>query len=103
MQRRNKAKDENFQRRLVEVAYARPNQQWIVQVQVEEGCTIHTAIVCSGILQQCPEIDLTKQKVGIFSKPHQLTDKVNEGDRIEIYRPLVIDPKEARRAKAKKV
>ena len=53
-------------------------------------------------LQKFPELELAKLRVGVFSKPRQLTDRVQEGDRIEIYRRLLIDPKEARRIKAKK-
>lgn len=87
----------------IEVAYANPSEQRIVNVEVEEGSTIEAAISRSGILAVFPEIDLSKQKVGVFSKPRELTDLVNDGDRIEIYRPLIIDPKEARRAKAKQL
>lgn len=86
----------------VEVAYARLDQQWLLTVELEAGSTLHTAILRSGILDQCLEINLNHQKIGIFSKLSQLTDVIKEGDRIEIYRPLLIDPKEARRAKAKK-
>jgi len=86
----------------VEVAYARPNDQRIVTVEVEAGSTIEAVIRRSGILTLFPEIDLERQKVGIFSKAGELSDLVNDGDRIEIYRPLIIDPKEARRARARK-
>jgi uncharacterized protein len=85
----------------IDVAYASFDRQRIIRVQCEAGDTIETVIQRSGILTEFPEIDLTQQKIGIFSKPKQLTDGVNEGDRIEIYRPLTIDPKEARRTKAK--
>ncbi len=85
---------------LVEVAYALPQEQKIISLQVEEGCSIETAIDRSGILLLFPEIDLSKQKVGIFSKLKKLSEIVHEGDRIEIYRPLLIDPKEARRKRA---
>ncbi len=85
----------------IEVAYATPEQQRIIELQITADSTIETAIRQSGILQQFPEIDLTKQQVGIFSQSRKLSDKINEGDRIEIYRPLAIDPKEARRARAK--
>ena len=81
----------------VEVAYAKPDAQKIITVQVEKNSTIEMAIQRSGILELFPEIDLTKQKVGIFSQLKKLTDKVQHGDRIEIYRELTIDPKEARR------
>ena len=86
----------------VEVAYADTQKQKIMFVVVDEGATIAQAIQVSGILQQVPDIDLTKNKVGIFGKLKELTTHVQEGDRIEIYRPLKIEPKEARKAKVKK-
>jgi putative ubiquitin-RnfH superfamily antitoxin RatB of RatAB toxin-antitoxin module len=85
----------------IEVAYALPHEQCILTLQIKEGSTIEFAINQSGILKQFPEIDLTKQKVGVFSKSRKLTDTVFANDRIEIYRPLLIDPKEARRRRAK--
>lgn len=85
----------------VEVAYARPDRQEIIAIEVESGCSIQRAIEQSGILQRFPEIDLQCQSVGIFSKRRELTDILQAGDRVEIYRPLTIDPMEARRAKAK--
>lgn len=85
----------------VEVAYATATNQRIITVKIEEGATIEKVIDCSGILEIFPEIDLLKQKVGIFSKPKKLTDLVSDGDRVEIYRSLLIDPKEARRRRAK--
>jgi putative ubiquitin-RnfH superfamily antitoxin RatB of RatAB toxin-antitoxin module len=86
----------------VEVAYATPDSQRIFTVNVPVGSTIETAIDRSGVLDVFPEIDLLKQKVGIFSQPKKLSDIVFSGDRIEIYRPLTIDPKEARRKRANK-
>jgi putative ubiquitin-RnfH superfamily antitoxin RatB of RatAB toxin-antitoxin module len=91
--------NENF---LVEIAYAAQTEQKIVTVEVEQGTTIEWAIERSGILEIFPEIDLFKQKVGVFSKARSLNDLVKAGDRIEIYRPLTIDPKEARRRRVKK-
>lgn len=85
----------------IEVAYASLERQEMLSVQVLPGTTVREAIELSGILQLFPEINLTKQKVGVFSKQRELTDVVRAGERIEIYRPLTIDPKEARRAKAK--
>lgn len=85
----------------VEIAYARPDRQEIISLEVPPGSTIAEAIDYSGILERFPEIDLAKQPVGIFSRKSKLTDVLKEGDRVEIYRPLTIDPKEARRAKAK--
>lgn len=86
----------------IEVAYARSDVQKIIALEVQAGTTILEAIQQSGILTDFPEIDLTKQKVGVFSQPRQLTDILYEGDRIEIYRPLLIDPKEARRKRSLK-
>ena len=84
----------------VEVAYAKPELQRILVIQVNEGCTIQDAIECSGILELFPEIDLTKQKVGIFGKKKELMDALQQHDRVEIYRPLTMDPKEARKKRA---
>jgi len=86
----------------VEVAYALQDRQELITVQVPPGSCIKTAVQQSGLLSLFPHEDLNQLKVGVFSKPRLLTDEVKEGDRIEIYRPLTIDPKEARRAKAKK-
>jgi len=86
----------------IEVAYAREETQRILTLEVTEGTTIETAIDRSGVLDLFPEIDLLQQKVGVFGKTKKLTDIVQAGDRIEIYRPLVIDPKEARRKRVKK-
>jgi hypothetical protein len=85
----------------VEVAYATPKKQKIIALELDEGCTIAQAIARSGILQIFTEIDLAHQKIGIFSKQKNLSDVLQEGDRVEIYRPLVMDPKEARRQRAK--
>lgn len=86
----------------IEVVYARPDKQLLLTVQVPLGATILQAIELSGVLTHFPEINLDKQKVGVFSKKRELSDVVHAGERIEIYRPLTIDPKDARRAKAKK-
>jgi putative ubiquitin-RnfH superfamily antitoxin RatB of RatAB toxin-antitoxin module len=85
----------------VEVAYAKPDEQKILVVKVPEGATIEQAIHASGILTFFPEINLEKQKVGVFSKSCLLSDVVYEGERIEIYRPLLIDPKDARRKRVR--
>jgi putative ubiquitin-RnfH superfamily antitoxin RatB of RatAB toxin-antitoxin module len=84
----------------VEVAYATPDQQKILVLDVPDGSSIETVIERSGILEIFPEIDLMRQKVGIFSKWKKLEDKVREGDRVEIYRGLLIDPMEARRKRS---
>lgn len=85
----------------IEVAYAKPSLQKIISLKVPRGISILEGIKLSGILQFFPEIDLKRASIGIFSKQKVLTDLLNQGDRIEIYRPLKIDPKDARRAKAK--
>lgn len=78
----------------IEIAYAFPERYYLKSFQVDEGITVQTAITQSGILSQFPEIDLSTNKIGIFSRPIKLTDVLKEGDRIEIYRPLLADPKE---------
>lgn len=87
----------------VEVVYAQPHIQVLKKFEVPTGCTIEQAIKYSGILDQFPEIDLTKNKLGIFGKFAQPKTCLQAYDRVEIYRPLVIDPKEARRIRAKKL
>lgn len=86
----------------VEVAYATPDMQRIFTVYVLPGSTIEAVIDRSGVLDIFPDIDLLKQKIGVFSQQKKLSDIVFDGDRIEIYRPLTIDPKEARRKRAKR-
>lgn len=84
----------------VEVAYARPDQQLIKKIEVPEGTTAEQAIRLSGILEKFPEIDLATTKVGIFSKAAKLDTVLREMDRVEIYRPLIADPKEVRKQRA---
>ncbi|HBU28605.1 MAG: RnfH family protein [Thiobacillus sp. GWE1_62_9] len=84
----------------VEVIYALPDLQPILRTQLAEGATVEDAIRASGVLDAHPEIDLAKNKVGIFSKLVKLDEKVRDRDRVEIYRPLIADPKEVRRKRA---
>nr|WP_246585548.1 RnfH family protein [Yersinia kristensenii] len=84
----------------VEVVYALPERQYLRVVSLDEGSTVEEAIRASGLLELRPDIDLTKNKVGIYSRPVKLGDKLNDGDRVEIYRPLIADPKELRRQRA---
>jgi putative ubiquitin-RnfH superfamily antitoxin RatB of RatAB toxin-antitoxin module len=84
----------------VEVAYALVNEQVIIPLDVEEGTTLEEAIQRSGILEQYPEIDLNKNKVGIFSKISKKDQVLRNMDRVEIYRPLIADPKEVRKQRA---
>ena len=84
----------------VEVAYARPDEQRIIELQVPPGTTVKEAIEKSGITGHFPEIDLTKNKVGIFGKLTKADAQLQPGDRVEIYRQLIADPKEARKKRA---
>ena len=91
---------ENAEKLEVEVAYARPDQQVIHKVTVATDATIEEAIRHSGILDEFPEIRLSENKVGIFGKLAKLSGPLRDGDRIEIYRGLIADPKEVRRQRA---
>ena len=84
----------------VEVAYALPDQQTIVALTVAADATLQEVIQASGLLDQYPDIDLRKNKVGVFGKLGKLTDTLHAGDRVEIYRPLIADPKEVRKQRA---
>jgi putative ubiquitin-RnfH superfamily antitoxin RatB of RatAB toxin-antitoxin module len=86
----------------VEVVYALPEKQYLHKVSLEEGATVEQAIVASGLMRLRPEIDLTSNKVGIWSRAVKLQDTVHDGDRVEIYRPLIADPKALRRQRAEK-
>ena len=81
----------------VEVVYALPDEQLIFKVKLESGASIKKAIETCGVLTKYPEIDLSQNRVGIYSKKVTLDHPVQDGDRIEIYRPLPMDPKERRR------
>ena len=85
---------------VVEVVYAYPERYFLKKLTLENPITIQNAIVQSGVLEKYTEIDLRQNKFGIFSRTTKLTDMVENGDRIEIYRPLIADPKEIRRKKA---
>ena len=84
----------------IEVAFALPQQQCLLALQVNDNVTIQEAIEQSGILAMHPQIDLNENKVGIWSKNKKLSDGLREGDRIEIYRPLIADPKAVRKRRA---
>jgi putative ubiquitin-RnfH superfamily antitoxin RatB of RatAB toxin-antitoxin module len=84
----------------VEVAYAKPEKQIILKIELPIGSSAYTAISVSGLLPCFPEIDLTSNQIGIFGKPCSLDQVLRDGDRVEIYRPLIADPKEARRHRA---
>ena len=86
----------------VEVAYATPEQQMIVALKIPEGSTVEQAINASGLLVHFPEIDAAEIKAGIFGCVCKLDQPLKQADRVEIYRPLIHDPKEARRQRAAK-
>ena len=84
----------------IEIAYALPDKQNILTLEVADGTTIEQAIQASGIVEKYPDIDLSKQKVGVFGKLKKLNQPLRAGDRVEIYRPLIADPKEVRKQRA---
>lgn len=86
----------------IQVCYATPAQEVLRELAVPEGTTIEQAIAQSGVLGDIPEIDLASQPVGLYGKKRTLDTVLRERDRIEIYRPLVADPKESRRKRADK-
>ena len=75
------------------ITYALPQRQVWFDIELPDGATIHDAINRSGILKQFPEIDLEKNKVGVYGKASKLDAVLNDGDRVEIYRPITCDPK----------
>jgi hypothetical protein len=79
------------------VCYAEADRQLWMRMEIPDGSSVKEAIERSGILKRFPEIDLETQKVGIYGKLVKLDAPIKEGDRIEIYRPIVADPKTVRR------
>ncbi len=86
----------------IEVVYALPEQAYLIPLKVKAATTIGQAIDLSGLLQRCPEVDLNQNKVGIYGRLKELDTVLHAGDRVEIYRQLKVDPKEARRRRAEK-
>lgn len=86
----------------VEVAFALPKKQKIVELNVPEGSTVQSALDLSNMSSIFPELDLTTADVGIFGKSVKRSQQLRPGDRVEIYRPLIADPKEVRKARAEK-
>lgn len=85
---------------IVEVAYALPDKQSLISIEIKNGSTLKEAIEASGILETFEQIDLTKDRVGIFAKFASLDTILRDKDRVEIYRPLIADPKKARKDRA---
>ena len=86
----------------IEVCYALANEQALIAVDLPEGATLQQAIDASGILQRYPQIDLGTQKVGVFGKLKPLDTVLADHDRVEIYRPLLVDPKLSRQRRVEK-
>ena len=84
----------------VEVVYALPETEDAVHLTLPPGAKVRDALLASGILERHPEIDLARQKIGIYGKVVAAGALLADGDRVEVYRPLVLDPKEARRRRA---
>jgi putative ubiquitin-RnfH superfamily antitoxin RatB of RatAB toxin-antitoxin module len=86
----------------VELAYLKPSLQTVLVVNIAAGSTILLALQESKLLELFPELELEQLSLGIFSVPKKLDTKLVAGDRVEVYRPLVIDPKQARLDRVKK-
>lgn len=86
----------------VEVVYGTPTQQSLLSLHVEPGSTVEQVILASRIIDSHKEIDLTVNKVGIWNRVAKLTDTVQDLDRVEVYRPLIADPKDVRKRRAEK-
>jgi putative ubiquitin-RnfH superfamily antitoxin RatB of RatAB toxin-antitoxin module len=84
----------------VEVVYALAHEQTLLKQRVPAGTTVTEAVKLCGILEKYPEIDLTSNKLGIFGKLTKADAVLRDKDRVEIYRPLIADPKEVRRKRA---
>lgn len=84
----------------IEVAYALPQKQELVQLKLPVGSTVEQAIDASGLKMKYPDIDLARNKVGIFGKLTRLDVSLRDRDRVEIYRPLIANPKEIRKKRA---
>lgn len=84
----------------VQVVYALPERQDIVMIELPEGASVAQAVEASGLLQKYPDIDLARNKFGVFAKLVKADQVLRDRDRVEIYRPLIADPKEVRRQRA---
>ena len=85
----------------VEIAYAEPERQKIITLTMNEGATLKQAVERSCMVRFFPYLDLQKATFGVFSLPRPLDYVLRDGDRVEIYRPLIADPKEMRRQRAR--
>ncbi len=95
-------KDAAPKRLRVEIVYALRDDQLLIALEVEEGASAREAVDRSGILQRYPEIAIAPGHIGIFGKVVEPDTRLRDGDRVEIYRPLIADPKRARRERAER-
>ena len=86
----------------IEVCYALPDRQTLIPLSLPEGATVRSAIDASGVLALHPEIDLANAKTGVYGKLAPLDAPLADHDRVEIYRPLIVDPKLARQRRVDK-
>ena len=84
----------------VEVCYPLPDKQEVVRLRLPAGSALQQAVLASGLVEKYPEIDLAKNKFGIWNKLSKLDAALRDFDRVEIYRPLIADPKEVRKQRA---
>ncbi|ROR32072.1 RnfH family protein [Inmirania thermothiophila] len=91
---------EEAERFTVEVVYARADEQLVLELEVEPGTTAEEAVRRSGLLERFPEIDLARNKLGVYGKVVKPGHELAPGDRVEVYRPLIADPKEVRKRRA---
>ncbi len=87
---------------VVEVVFALPTTQTVVRLELEAGVTVREAIERSGLLDRYPGIDIDRHDVGIWGRKVKLDTPLASGDRVELYRPLEVDPKEARRLRVRR-
>jgi putative ubiquitin-RnfH superfamily antitoxin RatB of RatAB toxin-antitoxin module len=86
----------------IEITYGLPERQSLISLSVKPGTTCEQAIVQSGILTMYSDINLNENKVGVWNRTCKLSQELQDGDRVEIYRPLIADPKEIRKLRAQK-
>lgn len=89
--------DDSLERIEIEVAVAWPELQVLVPLTLTAGATVADAIAASGLESRFPNLEIHPDRLGVFAEKRSLDDELRSGDRVEIYRPLKVDPKEARR------
>ena len=86
----------------IEIVFALPTKATTLNIEVFQGTTAEQAVIQSGIIKKCPEIDATALTLGVWNRTVKLNHELKDGDRVEIYRPVIADPKDARRKRAEK-